>query len=1133
MSLLAGVADLPHQDLPVLPARTPVAAASPGALLQIRLSHASVVALVDTGAARSILSPAAAAQAGPGHLEPTDIRLHAVAGSQLHIKGVCTLPIQVGTYTFSWPFLVVEDACHPVILGRDLLAHAGACIDMATGQVHLPHQRSLPLLLAPAGPTAAAATTATAPVDTLSLPDLESSDSTDWLDPHRADEEALHQRLEVLAAASTAFSTGGRTQLKILLRDHASAFAPDPKAPAPTFAATHVIPTGEARPVRQRYRRLSPAETTALQTEVNNMLRAGVIRPSSSAWASPVVLASKPDGGIRVCIDYRALNSVTDKDAHPLPHIDDLLGRMSGCHFFSKLDLASGYWQVPVASADMYKTAFATPFGLYEFTRMPFGLCNAPATFQRMMLEVLGPMLFDYCTVYLDDIIVFSRTEADHLQHVAAVLARLRAFGLHARDGKSVFGVAELPFLGHVVSAAGVSPNPAKVAAIRNMPVPADLADIRRFLGMVGYYRKFIKDFAHVAEPLIDLSRGTHSFKWTDACTAAFDTLRTALVTAPILVYPNFSRLFTLQTDASDVGIGAVLTQLDDAGDEHPVAYASRTLSATERNYSATERECLAVVWAVRHFRAYVHGAKFAVQTDHHALAWLRTMREPAGRLARWVYELQGYDFTITYRPGRANANADGLSRLLAVVTATPTDTAPTPPPDSDTAVVAEFVTAQRHDPACLELIDALQHKVLPSERARRRFVASVAPHARVLPSGLLVYDDPPNSPRVVLPAALRPDVLAAAHDIPTAGHLGFDKTWPFVRARYFWEHMRRDVFDYVASCALCQARATPRHPSFGHLQPIQVHAPWEILAMDVLGPLPTSQAGNKYILVCMDLFTSWVEAFPLPTQDAPTLARPLVDLFCRFGCPQRLLSDNGPAFASGLLKEVTDIFLIKRVFTTPYHPQTDGLCERFMATIATMLSKFVNSRQTDWDTYLPQLLFAYRSRDQATIGIPPFEALFGRAPHAPADPPTLVDHRPPPNDYPGHLRDALAQAHASIVDNREAAQDYRKRVHDDRHPPSPFSEGDLVLLHHNVPPRGTSLKLYRPWKGPYTIARLSPDKSVATLRAANGHELRHKTNVARLKKYVPRPAALGQNSEPSSSPTTDPDEDTIYVDES
>jgi hypothetical protein len=327
-----------------------------------------------------------------------------------------------------------------------------------------------------------------------------------------------------------------------------------------------------------------------------------------------------------------------------------------------------------------------------------------------------------------------------------------------------------------------------------------------------------------------------------------------------------------------------------------------------------------------------------------------------------------------------------------------------------------------------------------------------------------------------------------------------FDKTLPFIRAHYFWEHTRRA---YIASCLTCQARTTPCHPSHGHLYPIEVHAPWEILAMDVLGPLPTSQAGSKYILVCMDPFTTWVEAFPLPTRDAPTLARPLVDLFCRFGCPQRLLSDNGPTLASGLLKEVTDIFLVKRVFTAPnHHPQTDGLCERCMATIASMLCKFFNTWQSDWDTYLPQLLFAYRSCHEATIGIPPCSA---------ALPITRPTHRP---SWTTALGRAITLANSATPWHKptqrcshtatpctSAARTPTTTII----PPSPLAVGNQVMLHNAAARRGTTTKLSHPWQGHYTFANLPPDGAVATLCSAHGHLLRYKASVVRLRPHVPR----------------------------
>lgn len=1097
------------------------------------LGGVPLAALVDTGAALSLISETEALALPASDLVPTTATLQAANSAPLHVTGIAHLSLHLGANTtITWPFHVIKSLSHHVILGVDILTALHATIDLARRQLRLPDEPT-PLQLRPRGEVIASLAPARDQVTAASA-DADDEPILDWPDPRQADTTQQQERLQQLAADASALPPDGRAALRTLLLQHADAFALKPKQPDATKAVVHNIHTGDAAPIRLPCRRLSPHQQADLRNEVAAMVAAGIVTPSTSPWAAPVVLAKKPDGGIRVCFDYRALNAATRKDAHPLPRIDDLLSRLHGCSVFSKIDLAAGYWQVPVAPDDQPKTAFITPFGLFQCNRMPFGLCNAPATFQRLMQDVLGPMLYTFATVYLDDILIYSRSATEHLRHVDAVLSRLRTYGLHARDTKCAFGVPSIHFLGHTVSADGVRPSSTNVAAVRDMPTPTDVRTVRRFLGMAGHYRRFVPDFAAIAEPLHAMTRGDHaSFAWTPACTDAFVKLKTALTTAPVLAHPDFSRPFELHTDASNVALGAVLVQRDASGHDHPTEYASRTLTTAERNYSATERECLAVVWAVRHFRTYISGQPFTVYTDHNALVWLMQQKEPEGRLARWALALQVHDISIVYRPGKTNHSADCLSRLIgasdtiaipgsaAPVTADPPATA-TPPPDDP---IQPLLDAQHADPVCQEYLALLTTNTLPTDRQRANALRHIRPFLRRLPSGLLVYELAPGNPRVVVPKAHQPRVLHDAHDVPTAGHLGFDKTWPYVRQRFFWENMRRDVHAWVNSCPTCQRRNSPRTATMGHLHPIAVHGPWEVMAMDVLGPLPTTTTGNTYVLVVMDLFTRWVEAYPLPTQDASTIARTLTnETFCRYGCPLRLLSDNGPAFTSGLLKEVTQLFRVQRSFTTPYHPQADGMCERFMSTLCNMLAKFCKDTQHDWDIYLPQVLFAYRARIQQTTNASPYFLLFGREPNGPADPPLLSEHPAAVHDYPGRLAEALARAHTLSAEATERTQQRSAARHNDRHPPSTLQVGDQVLLKNQASKRGTSPKLALAWSGPYKITKLTQDGLAATLCTESGHTLKRKAHVSRLKPFVPRPAHLAPG--PANDTNDDPDPD-------
>jgi hypothetical protein len=395
------------------------------------------------------------------------------------------------------------------------------------------------------------------------------------------------------------------------------------------------------------------------------MEQQGIVQKSISPWASPVVIVDKKGGDKRICIDYRKLNAVTKTDAYPLPRIDDTLESFRESQWFSTLDLASGYWQVAVDKDDIEKTAFITPFGLYEFIVMPFGLKNASGTFQRLMNYILQNFLGKFVLVYLDDVIIYSKgTFEMHVDHLKQVFETLRKANLKIKLKKCYFCLPNIHFLGHIVGRDGIQPDPEKIEKIKNFPVPTNLTQLRSALGLFSYYRKFIKDFSKIAKPMLTLLKKETPFNWTDKQQQAFEYLKERLIKSPILKYPDFEKPFIIYTDASGTGLGAVLSQMHDNGKEHVIAYASRSLNKAEANYTITDQECLAIIWAIKHFHHYLGLQPFTIVTDHSALKWLQTSSIPKGRRARWMMELQQHDYQIKHRPGKTNTNADALSRM-------------------------------------------------------------------------------------------------------------------------------------------------------------------------------------------------------------------------------------------------------------------------------------------------------------------------------------------------------------------------------------------------------------------------------------------------------------------------------------
>ena len=440
-----------------------------------------------------------------------------------------------------------------------------------------------------------------------------------------------------------------------------------------TSAAEHKLHVEAVQPIRQQAYQVPVARREVLKKELDRMLELEVIRPSTSPWASPVVMVDKKDGGTRLCVDYRKVNQVTKFDAYPMPRVEEVLEEVleevGPAEFITTLDLAQGYWQVPMAAESQEITAFTTPYGLYEFTVMPFGLHNAPATFQRMMNEVLRDCR-GFSRAYIDDIAVYSQTWQEHLSHLRSVLTCLQLAGLTLKLPKCQFALKKVHYLGYLIGGGCIEPDPGKIEAVSNFKQPATKSEVRAFHGLASYYRKFVPNFAIIAAPLTDLLKKgqPEKIEWSVECEQAFKKLKYILTTEPVLKAPDYSVPFVVQTDASDCGIGAVLSQTGEDGKEHPIAYASRKLQSREKHYATIEKECLAIVWALKYFYRYLYGQKFTIETDHQPLKWLQQMKSSNQRLTRWALILQQHKYEITHRPGSKNANADGLSRAPAMV---------------------------------------------------------------------------------------------------------------------------------------------------------------------------------------------------------------------------------------------------------------------------------------------------------------------------------------------------------------------------------------------------------------------------------------------------------------------------------
>lgn len=824
----------------------------------------------------------------------------------------------------------------------------------------------------------------------------------------------------------------------------------------------HTIQTGEANPVFCQPYRVSKFERDLINEKVGEMLRDGIIQPSQSPWSSPVVLVRKKSGDHRFCVDYRRLNAVTKRDVYPLPRMDDVFDCLAGAKIFSSLDLASGYWQVSVADSDRYKTAFVTPDGLFEFKRLPFGLANAPATFQRLMDRVLGRLKWKMCLVYLDDILVFGKTFGEHQERLQQVLVALEKANLTLNLRKCVFGTSRVKHLGHVISGEGICPDPEKVSALTDFPVN-NVKSLRAFLGLASFYRKFIADFAAIAHPLHALLKKNARWDWGETQEKAKGTLVKRLCHTPVLAHFDDKLEVEIQTDASYLGLGAVLMQPAENG-PRPVAFISRRLTDAEGRYHSNELECLALVWALKKFRCYVYGRPFQVKTDNSAVKWLFSKKELVGKFSRWVLELQEYDFHVGHIKGAENPVADALSRNPAVpLTVTGT---------SMTEHLSCVLKSNNYSMAEVAYLQQIDSQIRPLFTN-----LSTNPDSEfVLFKGVLFKRNSIDRGRkflLVVPSTMRREILSRNHDDPTSGHFGIEKTLSRLSDRFWWPRMAKHVRNFVLSCVHCQCFKHVSRPHAGLLEPIPPPShPFHTIGVDHLGPLKETDGGNVHVVVAIDYLTKWVEAEAVPTTATIHLARFIKNqVINRHGVPIRIISDQGSAFTSAEMDEEVRLWGVKHVLASAEHPQTNGLIERMNRSLTSALAAYLNPTHNNWDNLLPDAIAAINTAKQSTTEYSPFQLVYGRTPNHAGD--NAFDW---PNECPEtreeFLRRVSAMRRAVRLKITCKQKKYKCYTDKRRRSVAPFKPGDTVLVRRNIKKIGLSKKFLPKFVGPFQIVR-------------------------------------------------------------
>jgi len=856
--------------------------------------------------------------------------------------------------------------------------------------------------------------------------------------------------------------------------------------------------------------RMSASELVELQSQLAELTRSGFIQPSKSPFGAPILFVKKKDGTTRMCVDYRALNDITIKNSYPLPRVDELFDRLQGAKYFSKIDLRSGYHQIRIVPEDVPKTAFRTRYGHYEFLVLPFGLTNAPATFMHLMHQTFRDHLDKFVIVFLDDILIYSRTLAEHVEHVRKVMQILREQKLYAKESKCELFRVEVEFLGHIVGRNGMRMMDDKIQAVNDWPTPTQVTHVRSFLGTAGYYRKFIQGFSRIASPLSELTMDNVKFEWTSKQESAFRALKSSIVASPVLILPDPTKPFVVHTDASGFAIGAVLQQDHGAGLQ-PIAYLSKKMLDPETRYPVHEQELLAIIHAIKTWRHYLMGTKFTVMTDHRSLQYFKTQPILSGRQSRWKDVIADYDFEIEYIEGKTNIVADGLSRrhdhhhssqLLQVVPSVASSS------DTVSAVVIEPVVPYRINAVTTLLADIHQSMTTDREYQRllkeKKSVLEVA-HLHIEKS-YLYY----KRTRLYVPAdvPLRTRILHECHDVPTSGHLGKDKTIELVKRRFYWPRMDIEIAQYVTGCDECQRNKPSQQARMGLLQPLPIpNRPWSQVSLDLITQLPRSKLGHDAIVVFVDKLTKMVHYVPTTTNvTAPELSNIFIREVCRLhGVPDSILSDRDPRFTAHFWRSFWKQLGSTLTMSTAYHPQTDGQTERANRTLEEMLRAYVNFHQSDWDSHLSTLEMAYNNSKQVSTGFSPYYMNYGQEMRLPLDgaipvPSAIESINPEATQRIDRLRVDIESAKKNIL----AAQSRQAKYADQHRRDVEFNVGDRVLLsveHLRIVGDGRSPKLQSKYIGPFTIIRVVGSNAYE-LDLPPTMRIHPVLNISRLKAY-------------------------------
>jgi hypothetical protein len=927
------------------------------------------------------------------------------------------------------------------------------------------------------------------------------------------------------------------TALKELLVKHKE-LGEEPTGLPPKRNVEHHIPQlPHTIPPCFNFYRMSPTELMELKKQLDFLLEHGYIRPSNSPYGAPVLFAPKKDGGLRLCLDFRGLNNQTPKDKYPLPRDQDIFDQLQGAKYFSTLDALWGYWQIRIAEADVHKTSVRTPLGSYEFLVMPFGLTNAPATFQKFMESALRPFLMKFCMVYIDDIIIYSKTAEEHMEHIRLVLEALDKEKIKIKLSKCNFFRTSLDFLGHVISRNGIKPQPKKIEAIQKWPQPTSVNEVQQFMGMVNYYRRHINNLANMSAPLTDITedKGPFAPQWTSECTKGFQAIKDYMSVDMLLAIPNMALPFTVQTDASRVAIGGSLHQTID-GEDRPVAFESKKLQETQRNWPTHERELYAIYYCVKTWRHYLQGSPISLTSDHKPLLEIRKQKQLSDKQARWVSYLESFDYNITYKAGELLIGPDALSRrpdhfklvldyLGATVTiselAEAVETADRYDGHNivgDLAITGNWIQTLTDSYKTDQLFLKTEKELAEKSKPRSPFYIS---------NGLLFFKDrdKPSPARLYVPdnSTLRNSIISEVHDLPIAGHFSRDKTLQRLQRYFYWPNMEDTVTHFIKSCDKCSKHKYPTHKAATAADTYAVpDYPWDVMCMDEKTGLPETQRGNSAFWVFVDRLSRRAHAIPVAAHlDTFNVAKIwFTHIFPHHGFPHTIISDRDARFTSAFWENMWKLSGTKLNIASTGNAQADGGSERWIKTCVEILSNFAEENPTDWDLYLPSAEFAYNDSIHPETGFTPFEIDMGRSPNTPIS--ILMQgflHRPmlfrddlvalDPSEYLARIAKTLQKTRELTRKGLERRKENMQRnttAHE-------YKLGDFVYLKHPNYGTPSHTSLEPNFVGPFRIIELT---APGTYRLLLPESMRFRHPVVNERKIKPFHDRQDQSSVPS-----------------